>query len=124
MILTGVLTAAGCVGSPPVESLPTQESDLELYASLAELGAMLRVEDGCNGRSTEAVTNSFIKKYYHREMVLRAELESEHGRVALEGLEYVDVHPRCGDGRSRYWRTRYETVLTELERRLKRAARP
>ncbi|HEU0098452.1 MAG TPA: hypothetical protein VFQ67_06710 [Allosphingosinicella sp.] len=112
-----LLAAGGCVESTAVEPFYTQGSDLDLYASLADLGALLRVEEGCNGSGK--VTDRFLERYGRRQSVVRARLEREQGGAALEAAEEIHVHPYCGEpGRSHYWRARYESVLAELERRL------
>ncbi|HEX8240354.1 MAG TPA: hypothetical protein VF574_11505 [Allosphingosinicella sp.] len=112
-----LFSAGGCTDSPAVEPFYTQGSDLDLYGSLADLGALLRVEEGCNG--SNKVTDRFLERYGRRQSAVRARLEREHGAAALEGAEEIHVHPSCGEpGRSHYWRARYESVLAELEGRL------
>jgi hypothetical protein len=112
-----LLAAGGCMHDPPVEPFYTQGSDVVLYFSLADLGALLRVEEGCNGSGH--VTDRFLERYGRRQSAVRARLEREHGAAALEGAEEIHVHPFCGEpGRSHYWRARYESTLAEIERRL------
>ncbi len=79
----------------------------------------MRVEDGCNGRSTESVSDRWLKRYYPRERAIRARLERGVIPSVLDGADEIRVHPRCVKGmRSHYWRTRYEAVLSTLEQRL------
>jgi hypothetical protein len=113
------LMAGGCATIPPVDETYAQRSDLELFRSLADLGALSRVEDGCNGLTSDASGDRWIARYYRREQAIRELLGRIHGPAALEGADEITVHPMCRSGkRGHYWRTQYEGVLSLLEQRL------
>ncbi len=104
---------------PDRRSTYTGGGTLELYRSLPDLGAMVRVEDECNRRGSRSAGDDWLERYYPREVAIKARLERQYEPAAMEGADEISVHPRCGKtGRPRFWRVRYEAVLNALEQRL------
>lgn len=117
ILLVGLLLAAETNGQA-AKPVTTAESDLELYGWLGDLGAMARVEDGCNGMSDHAAESRAIVNLRREEAIRRA-LERKHGASGTVSEPEINAHPRCRTGPATHvWRNDYEATLSTLEQRL------
>ncbi len=94
----------------------TSEGALDIYAQLADLGALARA---CDGRAPDVVTREWNRRYSRREQALSARLTTIYGEAAVESAQMISVHG-CFGGSSRSHRRQYDAALEKLERRLDR----
>jgi len=92
------IVTLGCASAPAVEPIYVECGNLDLYRSLADLGAMMRIEDGCNGLPAAYTRSRWLSRYHPRQMRVLARLEREHGTAALEEADEIKIHPRCRGG--------------------------
>ena len=110
-VVLGVL-----IGCAPAPVAPTNSNGtpLELFAQLADLGALARA---CDPRSPDVVTREWVDHFQRRVRSVETRLEAVYGEAAVRSLQATSVHG-CFGGTSQSYRREYEAVLGQIEAKL------
>jgi hypothetical protein len=112
--IAGVALLPGCA-TPDREMGGAATTPLELYARLADTGALARL---CDERSPDIVTSAWSRRYSQREGAIETRLESIYGKEALQSAQDISVHG-CWEGKiSQLYQKQYDALLSRIEAQL------